>query len=64
MITAKAMVVGSSCCGAGTYINEDVGSDPWTRSVGHRSGAAMSGGVGRRRGSDPKLLQLCAGQQL
>ena len=35
------------------------GFDPWPRSVGQRSGVAVSHGVGRRRGSDPAWLWLC-----
>ena len=32
--------------------------DPWPCSVGQRSSIAVSGGVGQRQGSDPKLLWL------
>ena len=45
-----------------TSIHEDAGSipgiNPWPRSVGQRSGVAMSCGVGHRHGLDPALLWL------
>ena len=41
-----------------TRIHEGRGVDPWPFSVGSGSGVAMRGGVGRRCGSDPRLLWL------
>ena len=44
-----------------TSIHEDTGSSPWPRSLGGRTGIAMSCGVGHRHGSDPTWLWLWYG---
>ena len=57
MIFKIVHILGSFHCGAAetnpTSIHED-----WPCSVGQGSGVAVSCGVGRRCGSDPKLLWL------
>ena len=39
-----------------TSIHEDMGFNPWPRSVGYGSSVAMSCGVSHRHDSDPMLL--------
>ena len=61
-MTLKHYCIRSSCRGSVVstpdYHPSGCGFDPWPRSVGQRSGVAVSCGVGCRRGSDPVLLWL------